>query len=101
MLNKACRVFFFACATCRVTLYILHSNEAHNGDKQMDMTDYNTNELASSVDLDAYAVRSEATKRAEKASKAIARAKAALAKAESEMAECHKAMKAACQAIAA
>ena len=61
----------------------------------MDLSGYNTNELANVVDLDAHAVRDEAIRRADRAAKAAARAKAALAKAMAELDECEKALRAA------
>jgi hypothetical protein len=60
----------------------------------MDMTGYNTAELKNSVDIDRYAVRLEAEKRAKASEKAIARAKAAIAKHEREIEECQKAIRA-------
>jgi hypothetical protein len=36
--NKSRRVTLYACSPLRVTLCILHSNEAHTGDKRMTNT---------------------------------------------------------------
>jgi hypothetical protein len=75
--------------------------ETQTGDTKMDLTAYNTAELKNVTDLDAYAVRAEAERRAAKATKAIAKAQAAMRKAEAELAECAAAISAAYVAIAA
>jgi hypothetical protein len=73
---------------------VIETGKRPRGVKEMDMSGYATFELKSAVDLDAYAVRKEAEKRAEKAAKSIARAKAAIAKAEAEIKECEAAIRA-------
>ena len=79
----------------------METAKATAGETKMDMTSYNTCELKNAVDMDAWAVRLEATRRANAAEKKIAKYKAAIAKAEAEISECAKAMNAAYEVIAA
>lgn len=66
----------------------------------MDMSAYTTAELANAVDLDCYAVRAEAQRRADKAARAMARANRAIKKAALEIESCNAALNAANQWMA-
>jgi uncharacterized small protein (DUF1192 family) len=73
--------------------------EAAEGVPKMDMSKYDTHNLKSAVDLDAYAVRDEAYRRSALLCKKIARLNAQLITLNAENEECGRAIHAAYQFI--